>query len=170
MIRESIQRLGFAYRRLTQRKLDILDQLEEEHIRVELKFLQFRFSKNVETRRKLIQQIKKDLLRHMHLEETIFYSACSEIAELKEMIAESRVEHKQVRALLEDIGDHSPTSERVSAEMKVLMEEVEHHVYEEENEIFPRVRTYMKKSQLNKLSREFRKAKHEKEKPSRAAA
>jgi len=161
MVKESMQRIGFLIRAFTQRRLDGLDILEMDHMRVELLFLRWRFTTRLSAREELFSMIKKELLNHAQLEETVFYPACEKILELKRLVADSQEEHKIIKALLREISELPQNHERTITKMRVLMEEVEHHVWEEENMIFPRIRFFMKKNQLDKLSRDLRLAKRE---------
>lgn len=156
MLRQTLQRLGFVFRKLTRRQLDVLDQLEEEHIRVEMLFLQWRLSRNEGQRKRLFDQIRQALSAHMHREETLFYPACAKIRDLKDQVNEGFAEHRQVKTLLKELASLTQTSERANAKMRALVRAVEHHVSEEENELFPKVRMTMKKGQFNQLSRKIR--------------
>jgi iron-sulfur cluster repair protein YtfE (RIC family) len=96
------------------------------------------------------------LSTHIQREELVFYPACAKVKELKGYIAESYIEHKQIKALLRELSSISHQSERGRSKMRVLIRNVEHHVFEEENVLFPKVRASMKKGQFDKLSREIR--------------
>src|SRR4051794_4128620 len=99
MMKESIQRVRFFFRTLTSRRLDVLDWLEKDHIRIEMLFLRWRFTK-VNGRSLIFESIKKELQSHSDLEETLFYPACEKILELKDLITESYEEHNQYKVLM----------------------------------------------------------------------
>jgi hypothetical protein len=63
---------------------------------------------------------------------------------VKDEVREAYEEHKQVKALLAAIAEISPDDESYSAKIKVLKEDVEHHVKEEEGEMFPDARKYLR--------------------------
>jgi len=159
MVKQIIQRTGFFFRTLTRRKLDALDLLEADHIRVEFLFFQWRMTNDRARREELFSMIKKELLAHTSLVETYFYPACEKISETKRLIMDSKEEHKLIKQLLREISSLSQGNERVVAKMRVLTEEVQNHVRIEENVLFPRIRTFMKKNQLDRLSRDLRQAK-----------
>jgi hemerythrin superfamily protein len=164
MMKQSIQRLGFFFRKLTQRKLDVLDQLEEDHIRVEMLFVQWRMGSSEARRRQIFDKIRQELSQHMHREESRFYPACSKISELKPLMSDAAEDHRQIKILLKEISDlPSMESERAKNKMRVLLKQVEDHVTEEENELFPRVKALMKKGQFNRLSREIRQIRERKQ-------
>jgi hemerythrin superfamily protein len=156
MVRESLQRMGFFLRALTQRKLDGLDLLESDHIRVETLFFRWRMSRRPQAKEKLFQEIKKNLLLHAELEEEVFYPTCSQFSELKEYVLEAYEEHEIIVDLLKEISQMPQKSQKAHAKVSVLMEQVEHHVREEENSFFPQVRLILSKVQFDRLSRDIR--------------
>lgn len=159
MVKETLQRSVFIIRSLTQRKLDALDLLEMDHLRLDLLFLRWRFSFDHRRRGDLFDQIKREFLAHSHLEETIFYPTCEKIPELKRLTADAKEEHKFIKILIKEITGLSQADERSVKKMKVLHEEIAKHAKEEENIFFPRVREFMKKGQLDKMNRSLRLAK-----------
>lgn len=161
MVRQSLQRTRFLFRALTRQKLEGMDLLESDHIRVELLFLRWRLS-SAAKRAEIFGEIRRELIEHMRLEETRFYPECENVTELMRMVAEAYQEHRQIKMLLKEISGHSHDSEGVRQKMRVLMEEVENHIYKEENSLFPRVRVFMKRNQLLKLSRDLRSGKVQK--------
>jgi len=94
----------------------------------------------------LAQQICQALTVHAQIEEEIFYPACHEhVEDAENLLAEAKVEHETLKELIAKIEKAEPGSEEFDAEVKVLGEYVKHHVKEEQNELFPKVR----KSELN---------------------
>lgn len=89
----------------------------------------------------LFEQIKAELDVHAHIEETIFYPKLMEEGneELKDIVREGIEEHRQVKMFLKEIAALTDESEKFDPKLKVLMEDVEHHVEEEEGEMFPLV-------------------------------
>lgn len=162
MMRESIQRARYLFRTLTQRRLDALDLLEGDHIRVELLFLRWRFTSEEAQLEHLFESIKHELLKHSHLEESIFYPACDKVHELKKWMPEVHMDHKRMKSLLKEMTPISKSDKRVKDKMKVLMGLVSKHVSFEENILFPRVRTLMRKPALDRMNRELRLAKQNK--------
>ncbi len=160
MVTELIQRAGFFLRALTQRKQDGLDLLEVDHVRLEMLFWRWRVATGVASRTRLFALIKKEFLDHSRVEEAVLYPTFEKVLELKKFVAESLEDHKLVKALLKEISELGHDHERSGVKMKILMSEVQRHVVEEENVLFPRVRLAMTKGQLDKLSREIRSARH----------
>jgi hemerythrin-like domain-containing protein len=89
----------------------------------------------------LAQQICDALTVHAQIEEEIFYPACHEhVAKAEDLLAEAKVEHQSLKDLIAKIEREQPGSDEYDAQVKVLGEYVKHHVKEEHNELFPKVR------------------------------
>ncbi len=89
-------------------------------------------------RRPVMEQISQDLAHHMAIEEEIFYPAVRELdtKQTDQMIPEAYEEHHVVKLVLAEIPRVDPEDERFEAKMTVLQELIEHHVEEEEDEMF----------------------------------
>ena len=100
----------------------------------------FRSAKKAEPRerREILDEIAAKLAHHMNIEETIFYPAVRELGTKKteEMIPEAYEEHHVVVLVLNEFPKLDPEDERFEAKMTVLDELIEHHVEEEEKEMF----------------------------------
>jgi hemerythrin superfamily protein len=89
----------------------------------------------------LAGEICEALSVHAQIEEEIFYPACSEhVGKATDLLAEAKVEHHSLKGLIANIEAEQPGSETYDAHVKVLAEYVKHHVKEEQNELFPKVR------------------------------
>jgi hemerythrin superfamily protein len=102
------------------------------------------------SKEKLKDKICKALIAHTTIEEEIFYPAVREakIEEGEDMVDEAIVEHASAKDLIKQLQEMQPDDELYDAKVKVLGEQVEHHVKEEEKEMFPKV----KKSGLDLLA------------------
>lgn len=85
---------------------------------------------------KIFRQIKRELELHSHIEETIFYPAIEHAKETRALTLEAYEEHKVVKELLVELDAAGSVSDEWKAKLTVLRENVEHHVKEEENELF----------------------------------
>jgi hemerythrin superfamily protein len=94
----------------------------------------------------IFEQIKAALDVHATIEEEIFYPAVKKArsTEVKDEVREAYEEHKQIKTLLAAIAETSPDDESYSAKIMVLKEDIEHHVKEEEGEMFPDARQYLR--------------------------
>jgi hemerythrin superfamily protein len=119
---------------------DAIKMLTEDHKKVKKLFAQFEKIKddgNSDEKSELVKQICTELLIHTHLEEEIFYPAVREAIDEEDLIEEAEVEHNEVKQLIAELEDLEPGGDHYDAKVKVMGENVEHHVEEEEEEMFP---------------------------------
>ncbi|MER7764308.1 hemerythrin domain-containing protein [Streptomyces sp. NPDC097619] len=134
--------------------MDAIVLLREDHKTVEKLFKRFEKTEDGQTaeRRKIADEVIEELTVHAWIEEQLFYPAAREAApETTDHILESIEEHHVVVWMLSELKDMDPADERFKAKMSVLMENVRHHVEEEEQEWFPDVRKAMGRSRLTEL-------------------
>jgi hemerythrin superfamily protein len=114
--------------------------LRADHRLVSSLFAEFEKAESRSTKKDLAERICMELTVHAQIEEEIFYPAVRSVLEDKELIPEAKVEHDSLKVLIADIEATDPEDELFDARVKVLGEYVKHHVKEEQNEIFPKVR------------------------------
>jgi hemerythrin superfamily protein len=111
---------------------DAIALLKEDHRTVEKLFKDFQGAKGQGRKEKLAKQICLELSVHASIEEEIFYPACEGIVE-EDLLKESYVEHDAAKLLIAEIeAANGADDEYFDAKVKVLQEEIEHHVEEEE--------------------------------------
>jgi hemerythrin superfamily protein len=93
-----------------------------------------------EEKQAIAEEICTMLTVHATVEEEIFYPAAREAMEEQDLLDEAEVEHASAKELIAQIRGMSPADELYDAKVKVLGEYVDHHVQEEEKELFPKVR------------------------------
>jgi iron-sulfur cluster repair protein YtfE (RIC family) len=103
------------------------------------------------TREELFAQLKQELDLHAHIEETIFYPVLKKSEETRDITMEGIQEHHVVKVLLRELDAMGVGSETWTAKLKVLKENVEHHVEEEEDDMFKSAREVLSKEQLEEL-------------------
>ena len=105
----------------------------------------------------IFAKIKAELDVHAHIEEVIFYPKLKAEGnkELIDIVLEGIEEHRQVKMFLREIEALSDDSEKFEPKLKVLMEDVEHHVEEEEKEMFPLVKEQFTAEVLDQLGAEM---------------
>jgi iron-sulfur cluster repair protein YtfE (RIC family) len=119
--------------------MNAIDVLKKQHREVEKLFKQTLKTENPRERRELLDTIKTKLEAHTTIEEEIFYPAFKDVGTKKaeEMTMEAVEEHHVVKLVLGELPDVDPESETFDAKMTVLSELVDHHVQEEQDEMFP---------------------------------
>jgi hemerythrin superfamily protein len=123
--------------------MDALELLTADHNRVRGLFTRFQAAEGSDDAEaaKLAATIFEELEVHTKIEEEIFYpavSACNE--EIHDLVTEGIEEHHVVDSLMAEAKALDPADEAWAAKVKVLIENVEHHAEEEEQEMFPLVR------------------------------
>lgn len=88
----------------------------------------------------LVRQICTMLTAHATAEEEIFYPAARSVLDEPDLIDEATVEHASAKELIAQLEQASPGDELYDAKVKVLAEYIEHHVKEEEGELFPKLK------------------------------
>ncbi|WP_030712555.1 hemerythrin domain-containing protein [Streptomyces sp. NRRL F-2580] len=142
--------------------MDGIVLLKEDHKTVEKLFKRFeKADESAHTeKREIADQVIAELTTHTWIEEKIFYPAAREAApDAKDHVLESVEEHHVVLWMLSELKGLDPADERFDAKMSVLMENVRHHVEEEEKEWFPDVRKAMGRNRLKELGEEMEAAK-----------
>ena len=118
---------------------DAIKLLKEQHDEVKTMFKKFEElgDRAYTSKKKLADQICAALTKHALIEEEIFYPAVrAEVEEGDEQVDEAVVEHDSAKELIAQIQEMSANEELFDAKVKVLGEQVEHHIKEEETEMF----------------------------------
>ena len=110
---------------------DAIALLKADHRKVEGLFEQFEAATGDSTKQKLAHQICVELKIHTAIEEEIFYPAFRGKID-DDLMDEAYVEHDGAKVLINDIDSAAPDSDSYDAKVKVLSEEIKHHVHEEE--------------------------------------
>ena len=143
--------------------MDGIVLLKEDHKNVKRLFREFEKTKDKGTaaaKRKLVDQISGELVAHSFIEETIFYPAAREHApDSGSDVLESVEEHHVVAWLLSELDGLSPEDETFDAKVTVLIENVRHHIEEEESELFPEVRKVLGRTKLAEIGERMAAAK-----------
>jgi iron-sulfur cluster repair protein YtfE (RIC family) len=113
----------------------------------------------LKTREELFTQLKQELDVHAEIEEQIFYPAIKEAEETREITFEAIEEHNVVKQLLSELDAEPKDTEEWTAKLTVLKENVEHHVEEEEGEMFPNAKKVLSDEQVEQLGTRMQEAK-----------
>jgi len=133
--------------------MDAITLLKNDHEKVSAIFekLEPTTERALKTREELFAKLKAELDVHAHIEETIFYPAIKDAAETRAITLEGYEEHHVVKILLSELASMPVDTEQWTAKLKVLKENVEHHVEEEEDEMFKSVRKILTKEEIDNL-------------------
>lgn len=133
--------------------MDALRLLEEDHGRVKklLEELDGTTERAHKTRTETLAKLRRELTIHEAIEEEIFYPALKQHAEAKEIVLEAYEEHDVVDTIMGEI-ERTPTDDEVwKAKFTVMKENLEHHIEEEEGEMFKTARSVFDKAELDAL-------------------
>jgi hemerythrin superfamily protein len=111
--------------------------------------------RGLKSRTELFEQLKQDLDVHTSIEEKVLYPALKEKQETEDITLEAIEEHKIVKTLLSELDELAKDSDEWLAKLTVLKENVEHHVEEEEGEMFKKARKVFSKDELENLGNQL---------------
>ncbi|MBC8131968.1 MAG: hemerythrin domain-containing protein [Deltaproteobacteria bacterium] len=134
--------------------MNAIDLLESQHREVEKLFSRIEAAKGPSAKQKLFDIIADKLAVHATIEEHQFYPAVK-AKRTEDVLLESLEEHVGIKRVLADLLKTPAGDETFDAKIKVLKEQVEHHVEEEEEELFPKVRKLLDEEHLEALGQEM---------------
>lgn len=137
--------------------MDIFELLKQDHEKVAGIFEQLEptTERAEKSREELFARLKTELDLHAYLEETILYPPLKQIEKTREIALEAVEEHRVVKQFLKELDAMPVTSEQWTAKLTVLKENVEHHVEEEEKEMFKQARAALTREQIDNLTARF---------------
>lgn len=147
--------------------MDAVTLLEQDHQKVKklMGEIEKTTERGVKTREQLFNKLVQELTIHEKIEEQIFYPAVKERAtskQLEELVAESYEEHHFVDVVKAELEATPFEAEEWAAKFKVMMENIEHHAFEEEEgKMFPKVRRAFKKDELEDLGMQMEELKQQ---------
>ena len=133
--------------------MDATKLLKDDHDKVKkmLEELDSTTERGVKTREQLFTKVKQELTVHEAIEEEIFYPALREHPKTKEIALEAYEEHHVVDMVMAEIEGVAFDDERWSAKFMVMKENLEHHIEEEEGEMFKQAKQVFQKEELEEL-------------------
>jgi len=117
--------------------------LTDDHKRVKALFKQYEDTKedaSAEEKQALVTTVCNELKIHAEVEEEIFYPAVREAIDDEDLLDEAEVEHASAKELIAQLDEMDPDEDLYDAKVKVLGEYIDHHVKEEEGEMFPKAK------------------------------
>ena len=141
--------------------MNVLNLLKADHKKVAgiLEKLEPTTERGVKTRNELFTTLKTELDAHAYIEETYFYPVLEKSDETHDIALEAVEEHAIVKELLAELDALRKDDESWGTKLKVLKENVEHHVEEEEGEMFKKARKVLSDAELESLGARMERAK-----------
>ena len=134
-------------------KQDPVEMLLEDHKKVQTLFNNFNKSEDEAARQNIVNKVCAELTLHAQLEEEIFYPAVREAIDNADLMDKAVVEHAAAKHLVHELEAMQPSDALYKAKFTVLGEYVNHHIEEEQAQIFPKVKET--KIDLESLGREM---------------
>ncbi|HEX2422227.1 MAG TPA: hemerythrin domain-containing protein [Actinomycetota bacterium] len=133
--------------------MDAIGLLKEDHRKVKklLAELESTTERGVKTREELFTKVKQELVVHEAIEEEIFYPALKEHPKTKEIALEGYEEHHVVDTVMAEIEGVAYDDEKWGAKFSVMKENLEHHIEEEEQDMFEKARRALGDDELADL-------------------
>lgn len=133
--------------------MNALELLKQDHRRFEklCADLEATTERAVKTRRELFGRLRDALVLHEEIEEKIVYPALKAHSEAKEIVLEGYEEHHVVDVIVAELEDVDVTDEVWAAKFSVMKENLEHHIEEEEGEMFPQAEKLLTTEELDAL-------------------
>ncbi|MDB5105079.1 MAG: hemerythrin [Fibrobacteres bacterium] len=143
--------------------MDVYKLLKEDHQKVKSIFaeLEDTTERALKTREHLFVNLKAELTVHSEAEEKFFYPRIVEPEETRDITLEAIEEHAVVKTLLSELEADPKNTEEWTAKLKVLKENVEHHVEEEEGEMFKKARKVLSAEDAESIAAEIEAFKEE---------
>jgi hemerythrin superfamily protein len=130
--------------------VNAIDLLNQQHQEARKLFQAIEKASRPDQKERLFDELADALAVHAAIEEQHFYPATKD-ARTEDLLREAVEEHLSVKRIIADLLEMEPDDAHFDAKITVLREQVEHHVEEEENELFPKVRKVRSKDELEDL-------------------
>lgn len=140
--------------------MNAIDLIKQDHREVEQLFGRYEAGPSPDERREIVEQVIHDLSVHAGIEEMIFYPSVREaLPQGDGLVDESLHEHQEAKELLARLDDMDGDDPALDTTMRELMNEIRHHVQEEETEILPALQQRLDTDLLEQMGREMEDAK-----------
>src|SRR5215213_2481825 len=146
-----------------ERTMDVFALLKADHDRVAemLETIEKTTERAQKGREETFTRLKTELDLHAMIEEELFYPILEEADETRDITLEAYEEHRLVKQLLTELEQEPKDTEEWSAKFSVLKENIEHHVEEEEGEMFKNARQVLSKEEIDELTQRVEQAKRQ---------
>ena len=136
--------------------MNAIDMLKKQHREVEKLFSKFEAlgDSAAKSKQRVFNEIADALAMHATIEEKHFYPAVK-AKRTEDILLEALEEHLSVKRIIADLLKLEPSDDTFDAKVKVLQEQVEHHLKEEEGDLFPKVTKVLSASELVELEQQM---------------
>ena len=148
--------------------MDVFELLKKDHEKVSGIFDQLEGERDAARCEQLFTQLKQELDLHAQLEETLLYPELKQAAPTREITLEAYAEHQEVKDLLNELQSIPAGDEEWRETLVELRENVEHHVHEEEGEMFTQARQVLSRQQIDALGERISAAKQQRQRTATA--
>jgi len=135
--------------------MDALKLMKEDHEKLKKLLERAEHAQAENNRENLLEKIRAELKPHERMEEEVFYPALKGHKNAKDIVLEGYQEHHVADLLFAELQNTPVGSDVWKAKMKVLKEGLEHHIEEEEGEMFKKARTVFDKNELEALGEQM---------------
>ncbi len=138
--------------------MNAIELLKKDHRKAEDLFEEIEKALENENSKKvddLFEELKKELEVHMEIEETVFYPSIVNEKKTHDVTLEGYEEHHVAKLLIKELTNNNKDSDRWKAKLKVLKENIDHHIEEEEEEMFVKVKEIMDEGQLDEIGKKI---------------
>ena len=133
--------------------MDAISLLKDDHAKVKRMLAEGESTteRGEKTRTELFAKLKEEMVLHERIEEEIFYPALKEHPKARDIVLEGFEEHHVVDEIMGELEATDVTDETWGAKFKVMKENIEHHIEEEEGEMFKQARQVFENDELEQL-------------------
>ncbi len=133
--------------------MDAISLLKDDHAKVKRMLAEGESTteRGEKTRTELFAKLKEEMVLHERIEEEIFYPALKAHPKARDIVLEGFEEHHVVDEIMGELEATDVTDETWGAKFKVMKENIEHHIEEEEGEMFPKARQAFEADELEQL-------------------
>lgn len=141
----------------------IYERLEQDHqtIRSLMQKIAKTSEQDADTRRSLYAQLRSELIAHDRAETEVFYQALEDKNETQLKAYEGETEHDVLEFVLKELDETDPSDAHWTARFQVLHELTDHHLKEEEKEVFPKAKHVLSDSGAERMTEEFNRHKEQ---------
>jgi hypothetical protein len=131
--------------------MNAIDLLTRDHKHLKALLARAATAKGEERREELIETLRSELVAHERMEEEVFYPPLRDHKKTHDIVLEGYQEHHVADLILDELLELPADSEMWQPKVKVLQENIEHHIEEEEDDMFKKARTILSEEELEQL-------------------